>query len=378
VGAAERATLSGWPRLRLPIVRRERLADVGLTGLVLLAQSGPFLLTRPDDAPGGWPAAAWLAVLCSALPVLARRWQPALCLLLSAVSIGVYGQIEITPAQPIWFGALVCMYTVAYQASTAMRIASIVVTGVGMLATIGSINTAIRELATWSAAYALGAFARARKEAAVAGREQAAQLAAERERTRIARDLHDILGHAFSLMVVQAEAGAAVARHDPRRAEQAFDAISAAGRTAMDQLRATVGSLREAPRSPQPGLSDLAELVRRVEQAGLAVRLTEHGRQRPLPAQVQLAVYRVAQEALTNVVKHAGASAVTIDLTWRDESFEVSVVDDGQAGGSAGRGPADGSGHGLAGIQERVTAAGGRVEFGAVASGGFRVQAVFA
>jgi signal transduction histidine kinase len=386
-------------------MRREWHRDVGLTGLVLLAQSGPFVLTNSVEAPDGWPLLSWLPVLGSALPVLLRRRWPAPCLLLSALAVGAYGLLDTAPAQPIWYGALVCMYTVAYQSSTAIRIGSLVVTAAGMVLTIGSVNTAIRELATWSAAFALGALARVRRDAAVAQQRQAAQLATEQERTRIARDLHDILGHAFSLMVVQAEAGAAVAKHDPARAERAFDAISAAGRTAMDQLRTTVGSMREAQRAPQPGLSDMRELVRQVERAGLVARLVELGSPRTLPPQVELAAYRVVQEALTNVVKHARAGAVEIVLDWKEGSFEVSITDDGtgatdpgpvagtpasgttgagkRAGspgyGSAGSGErAGGTGYGLAGIRERVAAAGGRAEFGQGPAGGFRVQAVFA
>lgn len=362
-------------------MRRERWADLGLTGLVLLAQSGPLLLTQPVDGQRAWPWQAWLPVLWSALPVQFRRRRPASCLLLSALGVGAYGLLETAPAQPIWFGALVCMYTVAYQASTAIRTGSLVVVGIGMLTTIGSVNTAIREVATWSAAYALGALARVRREAAVAGQRQTAELAAEQERTRIARDLHDILGHAFSLMVVQAEAGAAVARQHPERAERAFDAISAAGRSAMDQLRTTVGSLRATPRAPQPGLSEVGELMRNVEQAGIAATLVERGEPRQLSPQVQLAAYRVVQEALTNVVKHAGAATVEVALHWHADSFEVSIADDGRPGAEPAPDPGPdqaGAGYGLTGLRERVTAAGGRIEFGAGPAGGFRVRAVFA
>ncbi|MEV4414679.1 sensor histidine kinase [Catellatospora sp. NPDC049609] len=353
-------------------MRRERWWDLGLTGLVLFAQSAPFLVTQPEQG-GGWPLTAWLPVLLSALPVLVRRRWPATCLLLSAVGVGLYGLADTAPAQPIWYGPLICMYAVAYQSSRAIRIASLAVTALGMLVAINSLNTAVRELSTWSAAYALGALARARRETAEAAERQAAELAAERERARIAQDLHDILGHAFSLMVVQAEAGGAVARSDPDRAERAFDAISAAGRDAMTQLRTTVGALREAERAPQPTLADLPELLRQVEQAGLTARLVEHGPRRPVPAQVQLAAYRLVQEATTNVVKHAGAASVEVALDWRPGELAVTVTDDGR--GAADRRPA--GGHGLTGIAERVAAAGGKVVFGPAPAGGFRVEAVF-
>ncbi len=363
---ARRAGWLGWAAMR-----HDRWRDLGLTALVLFAQSAPFLVTRPAEG-GAWPLASWLPVLLSALPVAVRRRWPASCLLLSAIGVGLYGLAETAPAQPIWYGPLICMYAVAYQSSRLIRIASLAITALGMLLTIGSLHPAVRELSTWSAAYALGALTRARKDTALAAERQAAELAAARERARIAQDLHDILGHAFSLMVVQAEAGAAVARTDPDRAERAFDAISTTGRDAMTQLRTTVGALREAGRTPQPTLADLPELLRQVEDAGLAARLAEHGPRRPVPAQVQLAAYRLVQEAITNVVKHAGATSVEVVLDWRPGELAVTVTDDGRGPDARPAG-----GHGLTGIAERVAAAGGRVAHGPAPAGGFRVEAVF-
>jgi signal transduction histidine kinase len=357
--------------------------DAALMAGALAAQLAPFLFVPPETPGAQWSILGYGAVALSAVPVLLRRLNPAVLLLVSTLGIAAYNLVEPVPPQPIWYGPLICMYTVAYQSPRWQRIAALAATGVGMLTVIGSVNTAVRELATWSAAYTLGALMRTRQEAS-------AQLAAERERTRIARDLHDILGHAFSLMVVQSETGAALAKHDPGRAEQAFEAIARTGREAMTQLRGTVGSLREpvassgadlalhtrtrrvASLAPQPGLADLPELVRRTESPGLATKLTETGEPRALSPDVQLAVYRLVQEALTNVVNHSRASEAEVRLEWKEGAFTVSVVDDG-----VGRGARSTGGHGLDGIRERVTAAGGSVEFGVNGTKGFRVMAAF-
>jgi signal transduction histidine kinase len=295
----------------------------------------------------------------------------------------VYSTIGTGPAQPIWYGALIGLYTVAYQASARHRLVALIITVAGLLGVVGSLTTMVREGATWLAAFAFGELARARRELALVNTAQAAELAATRERARIASDLHDILGHAFSLMVVQAEAGGAVAGRHPDRVVGTFDAIAATGRDAMRQLRATVGELRDgSPRAPQPGLADLPELARQAERAGLAVHLRSEGTPRDLPADIQLAAYRVAQEAITNVVKHAGASTVELRTAWTADEFRVTVADDGvgvAVSAGAGRmGEVTSGGHGLIGMRERVAAAGGVVTVGTgLRERGLTVEAVF-
>ncbi|MEV6969599.1 sensor histidine kinase [Hamadaea sp. NPDC051192] len=336
-------------------MRRQWLTDVGLTLGVLLAQSAPFLFATH---PAGEKWVYW-PVLVTSLPALTRRWQPGGSLAVAAVGIAAYAAVDAGPAQPIWYGPLVIFYTVAYQAGRVERVLCVVGTAVGALSVIGSVNTAVRELALWSAAYAIGTLGRTRKE-----------MAAQAERTRIARDLHDILGHSLSVMIVQAEGGAAVARTDPGRAEAAFDAISASGREAMGQLRAAVGALRE----PLPQLADLDQLIRTTQRTGLSVRLTERGRPRTLSSDVQVAAYRLVQEGLTNVVKHAEATSADVVLDWTS-GLRVSVTDDGRGAPSQGARPA---GHGLIGLRERVGAVGGQVFIGPGEQGkGFSVAAVF-
>jgi signal transduction histidine kinase len=358
-------------------VRAPRAMDAGLAAAVLLVQSAPFLFShRIGGDAGSWRLVEFLPVLGSAIPVAFRRRAPLLCLLLTEVCVGVYSAIGTGPAQPIWYGALVGLYTVAYQASARHRIVALIITVAGLLSAVGSLTTMVREGATWLAAFALGELARIRRELALVNTAQAAELAATRERARIASDLHDILGHAFSLMVVQAEAGGAVAGRFPDRVVGTFDAIAATGRDAMRQLRASVSELRDgSPRAPQPGLADLAELARQAGRAGLAVRLRSEGTPRELPADIQLAAYRVAQEAITNVVKHAGAGTVELRTVWTADEFRLSVADDGVGVAvSAGAG----GGHGLIGMRERVTAAGGVVSVGiGLRERGLTVEAVF-
>ncbi|MFD0818536.1 sensor histidine kinase [Micromonospora zhanjiangensis] len=357
--------------------------DVGLAAAVLLAQSAPFLFAHRVDGSGPWRLVEYLPVLASALPVVFRRKAPLVCLLLVEFAVGAYALVGDGPEQPIWFGALVCLYTVAHQAPRSHQVAALLVTGGGFLAVVGSVTTAVRELLTWSAAFALGALARKRAELAAAGAVQAAELATARERARIAADLHDILGHSFSMMVVQAEAGAAVAGRRPERAIAIFDAIADTGRKAMGELRTAVSGLRDDPptRSPKPGIDDLPDLVRQAERAGLVVRLRTEGTPRHLPAAVHLAAYRVAQEAMTNVVKHARARTVELRTDWTVGAFRLTVTDDGvgtRVANGADRSTLGGDGHGLSGMRERVAAVGGDVTVGARPDGrGFRVEAVF-
>jgi signal transduction histidine kinase len=226
-------------------------------------------------------------------------------------------------------------------------------------------------------AYVLGRLSRARQERATAledralraerEREFEADRAAARERARIAREMHDVLSHAVSLMIVQAEAGPVAVRTAPDRAEAAFDAIADAGRDAMSQLRGLLGLLRSeaGPRSPQPTLAELRPLIDGVPVAGLRVT----GEPRPVPADVELAAYRIVQEALTNAVKHAAAGRVDVHLDWSPEALTVTVADDGAGAGGPG------GGHGLVGIRERAVACGGTARTGPGVGGrGFAVE----
>jgi signal transduction histidine kinase len=210
------------------------------------------------------------------------------------------------------------------------------------------------------------------REAESAILARTAQAAAE-ERTRIARDMHDILAHAVSLMIVQAEAGAAVVHQDTEKAETSFDAIADSGRDALTQLRRMLGVLREDDSlalSPQPKIAELPRLVETVRATMIDVRMVAFGEPCRLPQDTEVAIYRTAQEALTNMVKHSRADRAELRLDWTPEALTLRVTDDG-VGPRVG---APDSGRGLIGIRERITSCGGTVHAGAGPDGrGFQV-----
>ncbi len=222
------------------------------------------------------------------------------------------------------------------------------------------------------------------REAGERSASDAARAVAE-ERSRIAREMHDILAHAVSLMVIQAEAGPVVVRSDPDRAIKAFDTIADSGRDAMVQLRRVLGVLKEegaGPQlAPQPRLAELPQVAERVREAGLRVELQLLELERPMPAEVEAAAYRIVQEALTNTVKHAGADFAAVRVARVGEALEVAVSDNGRGvpaprAGSGGAVSGWSGGRGLVGIRERAAACGGRAEAGPGPDGlGFLVTA---
>jgi signal transduction histidine kinase len=213
-------------------------------------------------------------------------------------------------------------------------------------------------------------------------RHAAAREAVAAERIRIARELHDIVSHAVTVMVLQAAGAQRILTADPTRVGQALADIEDLGTHAMGELRRLLGVLRadEDDRDagseigPQPGLEDLEDLLSSIRNAGVPVRLHVEGEPRPLDYSVNLAAYRVVQEALTNVTKHAGPQAkTTVKLTWADQLL-VQVTDDGR--GSAKQASSTlSSGHGLLGLRERVVLVGGHLEAGPTPPRGFQVTA---
>ena len=213
-------------------------------------------------------------------------------------------------------------------------------------------------------------------------RERMKELEAERdeailnERTRIARELHDVVAHHVSVMTIQAEGARELLPDRPGKAVTVLDQISETGRSALTELRRMLGVLRagdgaEGPeREPQPGADALEALVAGTTAAGLPTTLTTEGEVRPLPAGVELSIYRVVQEALTNALKHAGEARATVRLVYGTDAVDVSIVDDGA--GAAARTP--GGGHGLIGMRERVELLGGEFDAGPRRSGGFEVS----
>ncbi|MFJ3621854.1 sensor histidine kinase [Streptomyces iakyrus] len=367
-----------WDRGRVLAAAHPLLVDIGVALLVQGAMTMPFLVPR---APG-LPPATWAAYGLSTLTVVPLVWRRRAPLAVLFAMLGTSLLYRLTvdgPGQPLPYAGLVVTYTIAALAGPRRRLLAGLVLAVAVPVGVWLNTRSARELTfsvfVFAAAYVFGRLTDARQRAHRVEAEQAAA----RERARIAREMHDILSHAVSLMIVQAEAGPVAVRAAPERAEAAFDAISATGRDAMAQLRHMLGVLRDgtdegggtAPREPQPGLAALPGLLDRVRGSGLDVVYRTAGVTGPVADGVGVTVYRVVQEALTNVVRHAEAQTVTVELMGRGSELEVTVTDDGRGARAVSRR----GGHGLVGIRERAAAHGGEAVAGPGADGhGFEVR----
>ncbi|MBM7443072.1 sensor histidine kinase [Streptomyces sp. HB132] len=372
-----------------------RAVDTGLTALVAAAQLWPFA-ARAGGGGGPWSGWGVLVVLASAVPLYWRRSHPIPVLLVSLAATSSYDYVGEVPPQPVWYAGVVAIHSVAERSGRWARNTVVAATVLGSFA-LASSESGLRMSVLCVAAYALG-------RAAAAGRAHAERLERERlaevekaalaERARIARDMHDILSHAVSLMVVQAEAGPVVLATDPARAERAFDAIAGAGRDAMVQLRGILKVLGpdRAPqpeRTPQPTLADLPVLT---AGSGLTVECTQtdgsaitvgypqpDGAGHPLLApHVETAAFRIVQEALTNIVRHAGTDRARLHLHWQEDQgiVQFDITDDGVATGQRPVRSLPSGGHGLINIRERARSCGGTAECGPRTDGpGFRVRA---
>jgi signal transduction histidine kinase len=236
-------------------------------------------------------------------------------------------------------------------------------------------------LAGWTVALVIAAEATRIRAERVAATRASRQIDQRRqqseERLRVARDLHDVIGHNISLINVQASMGLDLMDSQPEQARAALAAIKAASKEALEELRTMLTTLRRdddaAPRSPAPGLDRLPELIELTRAAGLSIEVEVAGKAPPLPAAVHLAAYRIIQESLTNVARHAGRARVTVRVTYDDTNMHVEIDDDGTA--PSGAGFAIGTGSGIAGMRERATALGGELSAGFRRGGGFRVSA---
>jgi signal transduction histidine kinase len=233
-------------------------------------------------------------------------------------------------------------------------------------------------------AWVLGRALRRRRLATVELRDRAARLEREREeraraavaeeRGRIARELHDVIAHSMSVIVVQAGAAEQILEHDPARAREALRSIRRAGNDALEEMRRLLGILRhedeELTLAPQPSIARLDELLGQARAGGLPVELVVDGQPRQLAPGVELAAYRIVQEALTNSRKHARAASAQVTVRYAPDALELDVVDNGRPAR-----PSGGTGHGLVGMRERAALYGGVLEAGARPEGGFAVHA---
>jgi len=351
-----------------------------------------------------WPWWVWALGVAVALPIMFRRQAPFAAWLTTGSVLLLFGFTESEAASynhSTEFSFLVVCATVAYLGSMWRFTAAFTLSLAGTYLSLDQpLAKILITMLTTSLAFAFGRLAAKQRQASellaerVREAEQAADAraaeAAAQERTRIARDMHDILAHAVSLIVVQAEAGGAVVRTSPERAEKVFDAIGDTGRDALVQLRRMLGVLRDDDAlslAPQPTIAALPGLIESVRSAEIDVRLVTEGTIRPLPPDAEIAVYRTVQESLTNVVKHARATRAQVELAWGEESLAVHIADDGIGPGpqrersqakahGRNRAPAQPSGRGLIGIHERISSCGGSVASGPGPDGrGFHVTA---
>ena len=331
--------------------------------------------------PGLWPYAA--AVACF-LPLMFRRRYPGPVLLATALFTGLYLAMPWPPAIVI-VAPMIALFTVAerYGGRRAVPIGIVlgaIVLGVSALTVSVSYTVAqvVAILALLGLSAALGHTAQTRQELFVEVkrmREEAAARRIEEERLRIARDVHDIMAHSLTLMTLQADAGATGA-DDPEKVRAAFDVIGDTGRATLRDLRSMLSVLAgdeggDSPREPVADLGQLGELVGSVRETGLDVQLRTKGDLNAVPSAVAVSAYRLVQESLTNVVRHARAAHVAVEVTAEPERLRVSVIDDGVGGEP----DPSGAGRGLQGMRERVGVLGGTIGAGPAAGGGFAVRA---
>ncbi|AUG77796.1 hypothetical protein CFP65_2986 [Kitasatospora sp. MMS16-BH015] len=338
----------------------------------------------------GWPWWTYLLAVSTALPMPWRRRAPALVLLLCGLPALVLSVVAHNAQPQVELYMVIGIYTVADRAEEWQRWSTLAALVVANVLGTYSINGMLFSLMMSVGSFVFGTLVRQNRRLAALERERAHELglraasdaarAVAEERGRIAREMHDILAHAVSLMVIQAEAGPVVVRSDPDRAVRAFDTIADSGRDAMVQLRRVLGVLKTedaGPQlAPQPKLAELAGVAERVRGAGIEVDLDLRLEgQRTMPPDVETAAYRIVQEALTNTVKHSGAGRVSVRLTRTGEALEVAVADDGP-GGARARGAGWSGGRGLVGVRERAAACGGQAWAGPREDGeGFLVSA---
>jgi signal transduction histidine kinase len=365
------------------------LVAAGLSTALFVSETGPV----GGGVPRGTLALAYVLALLHTLPLAARRRFPGAVLGISVASGLAVAALGVPPIV-LGVAILVAVYSVAAYGDRWVALAGLAAAAVGLAAvqlTPGRVQapTVVSNGLAIGAAWLLGHFVGVRR-AYTARLERTAELeraraelarrAVAEERLRLARELHDVVAHSISVIAVQSGVGAHVAATQPEEAAKALAAIEVTSRAALTELRRLLGVLRQEGEpqgslAPVPGLADLDGLLAEVAKAGLGVRLRVEGTPSPLPAGLDLSAYRIVQEALTNVVKHAGPARAQVTIGYRDQDVTVEVIDDGR-GVTAPTGDGRAKvGHGLIGMRERVQVFGGDLETGPRAGGGFRVAA---
>jgi signal transduction histidine kinase len=316
---------------------------------------------------GGLPVPADLAVVVAMYAVVRRGTLP------WAIVAGVVTEVGVVVSATTWYLPERVLNIIPFFSSAQFSTPTTIASTAAVMLAVGTV---------WFAGFYLAARSRhvgEQQAHAVRERAQQAQITVANERAQIARELHDVVAHNVSVMVVHAEGGRQALDHDPAQTRQALDTIWTTGKQALAEMRRIVGVLRDGDDAgglyaPQPGVAQLGELVEQVRASGPAVTLTIEGEPMQLSPGLQLVIYRVVQESLTNVLKHAGPSATaTVQLVYGQNAIMIDVADDG-AGAAV---PPDTSapGHGLVGMRERVSAFGGQLDARPHPAGGFLVRA---
>jgi signal transduction histidine kinase len=339
-------------------------------------------------------------VIALAVPVVFRRAYP-VAAFAAAIAVGALQVLINSKPNPTDLAIVILLYTLAAYTPRRISITGLAICLAGSAAAVlrwmpgrlsmwdsllvGSIMFAGPSLIAWvfgdSMRYRRAYYTNLEDRAArlEAERDAQAQIAAAAERARIARELHDVVAHNVSVMVVQADGASYALGSDPDRARQALAAISATGRQALAEMRRMLGVLRrdedgtEPGRAPLPGIGQLGELLEQTRATGLAVSFTVEGVPQPLPDGAALAAYRIVQESLTNTRKHGGPRATAeVTLRYLEDALLLRITDDGRGAAAV----SDGAGHGLTGMRERVAVYGGWVQAGPCPSGGYHVAAL--
>jgi signal transduction histidine kinase len=411
------------------LLRRVRelppLVADGLLAALLTAIALPMLFAPSETFERLYAAGfrdpgplAVLLTLGQTLPLIWRRRAPYTVLAVATAAAITHLALGFKPTFAE-AAMVVSLYTVAAhrprrQAAVAALLLAAALVGYGLIAEARYPSPFADNLQSWTlvfiqfaTAFFLGDLQKRRLAYMTKLEALNAQLAEEQElrsrwavaeeRGRIARELHDVVAHSVSVMVVQAGAARRTLAASPAQATAALGQIESTGRQALVELRRLLGLLRDgepdgAALAPQPGLDHLESLAAAAREAGLPVELTVEGEPRPLPAGIDLSAYRIVQEALTNSLKHAGPARAEVRVCYGREALEVQVTDDGRGQGAAGdsglvvvtlgpggglevSGRRNGGGHGLIGMRERVALFGGTLEAGARPGGGYRVAA---
>ena len=362
-----------------------------LDGLLALLLAGEALVSLTPDVPIAAVALSLAGTLCIAW----RRRAPVVVLAMASGSFIICEAIGYAHP-PLPLAPLVAIYTVAVQTPPLISVRAGGVAAVGVIAGSALERTGLTDDTMLDypislvAALTIGCGVRVGRARAALLEEQSAQLArehaertelaVEQERTRIARELHDIVAHHVSVIVAQAGAANLVFDREPKQARQALVSIALVGREALVEMRRLLGVLRPegkyVQQAPMPGLDRLPSLIAQIENAGLAVQVAVGGNQRRLPAGVELNAYRIIQEALTNSLKHAGPTKACVVLGYHDDFLELRISD---LGHNSGPRPVNGArpndGRGLIGMQQRVALLGGHLSAGPAPDCGFVVTA---